>query len=115
MRSSDSVTLFSGHTTGTSDAVPIQQFRSIGGTVAFATDVTAGTVIFETAPTKDYSGTWVEAFTIAFGDTAAAAPKAIGQAINVAANFARARFTVNASGGASPSAVVTLNRSVHPI
>lgn len=115
MRSSDSVVLFSGHTTGTSAAVPIQQFRSIGGTVRFATGVTAGTVVFETAPTIDYAGTWIEALTIAFGDTAAAAPKAVGSGVNVAANFARARFTVDASGGGSPSAIVTLNRSIHPV
>ena len=112
MRGNDTITLLSAVTTGTSAAVPIQQFRSVGGSCRFATGVTAGAVIFETAPTKDYSGTWSELFTITFAGTA---PNVITDGLNVAANFIRARVVTTISGGGSPSVTVDLNRSTQSL
>ncbi len=103
----DSIALLTDVTTGTSNAVPIQQYRRVGGTVAFATGVTAGAVIFETAPTADYAGTWSEAFTITFSGTA---PNLLTDMADVAANFIRARVVTTISGGGDPKATITLNR-----
>lgn len=107
LQNSDSIDLLIDVTTGTSDPVPIQQFRRAGGSVRFATGVTAGAVIYETAPTADYAGTWSEAFTITFSGTA---PNVLTDAAEVAANFIRARVTTTISGGGAPKATVTLNR-----
>lgn len=112
MRGNNSITLLSAVTTGTSEAVPMQQFKSAGGSCRFATGVNAGSVIFETAPTKTYSGTWSEAFTITFSGTA---PNVLTDAVNLAANFIRARVGTTISGGGSPSVTVDLNRNSHPL
>lgn len=103
----DSIPLLTNVTTGTSDPVPIQHYQRIGGTVAFATGVSAGVVVFETAPTADYAGTWSEAFTITFSGTP---PHILTDSVEVAANFVRARITTNISGGGDPKATITLNR-----
>lgn len=110
-KSNDSIRLLNGVTTGTSDAVPINEFNRVGGSVAFASGVNAGAVVFETAPTKTYSGTWAEAFTITFSGTA---PNVLVDAASIAANFIRARVTTTISGGGSPSATVYLNRTNSP-
>lgn len=104
---SDSIDLLTDVTTGTSDPVPIAQYPRVGGSVRFATGVTAGAVVYETAPTYNYSGTWSEVFTITFAGTA---PNVVTDVAEVAANFIRARVTTAISGGGAPKATVTLNR-----
>lgn len=108
MRASDSITLLSAVTTGTSSAIPFQQFRTLGGSVVASGTVSGGAVIFESAPTKDYAGTWSEVFSIT-----PASDANVTDAAAVAANFVRARVTSNITGGATIT--VYANRSTQPL
>lgn len=105
MPNNDCITLFpAGSTTGTSEAVPINNVETVGGSVvASDATVSAGSVVYETAPTKNYAGTWAQAFAIT-----PVRNTNVTAAASVAANFIRARFATNLSGGAT--AAVYLNR-----
>jgi len=106
MPNNDSITLFpAGSTSGTSEAVAINNVDTVGASVvATNSTVSAGSVVYETAPTKTYAGTWSQVFAITPVQNAN-----VTNAANVAANFIRARFATALSGGAT--ATVYLNRT----
>lgn len=98
-------TALSAVTTGTSPVYSLQNVDRVGLQVAWASGVTAGQIVFETAPTVDYSGTWTTAITL---DAASSPPSTNADAVEIAAAFGRVRVTTTVSGGGSPSATAYL-------
>ena len=95
-------TALSAVTSGTSVVYALNNRERVGLQVTWATGVTAGVVVLETAPTMDYGGTWDTAITL---DVAAATtpPSAQSDAVDICAAYARVRVSTTVSGGGSPS------------
>lgn len=96
-------TALSAVTTGTSVVYALNNKDRMGLSVNWASGVTAGVVVLETAPSSDYAGTWEPQITL--NVTAASTPPSNqSEAVNVAGMFARVRISTTVSGGGSPSA-----------
>lgn len=61
------VILLNGVQSGTSEAMPCQNAEHIAFTATYDNGVNAGDVIYESAPTKDYAGTWAQEGNSHFG------------------------------------------------
>ena len=96
-------TALSAVTTGTSVVYAINGKDHVGLQVAWATGVTAGIIVLETAPSMDYTGTWDPMITL--NVTAASTPPSLqSEALAVVGAVARVRVTTTVSGGGAPSA-----------
>lgn len=96
-------TALSAVTTGTSVVYALNNKDTVGLQVAWASGVTAGVIVVETAPTQDYAGTWETQITLNV-TTAGTPPCVQSEAVRIAGAFARVRVTTTVSGGGAPSA-----------
>lgn len=96
-------TALSAVTTGTSVVYALNNKDTVGLQIAWASGVTAGVIVLETAPTQDYAGTWEPMITLSVA-SAGTPPCVQSEALRIAGAFARVRVTTTVSGGGSPSA-----------
>lgn len=96
-----------GQTTGTSEAIPVQNALWVSLTVQWASGTTAGVIVLESARDKNYSGTWSQE------DQSTADPGGAAKADRIVSQgpmrWVRARFSTNASGGGAPDATAYLS------
>lgn len=102
----DTFTLFSNVNTGTSTAYPANGYDRIAINIRWAPSTSQGTLVLESSPTSDYTGTWNSVKTYNFINDAAGA--AAGDSFDIGGDqFYRARF----SADTDKNPTVSLTRS----
>ena len=86
---------------GTSNAIACQAFLLIGATVQWPAGTTGGQIIFETAPTANFAGTWLPFSTQNFGNNIVT-----GESFFVGASYIRARWVTPLAGGSAAQCLV---------
>lgn len=89
----------------TSDPVPLNNSRGAYHSVHFADGTTSGVVTIETAPSRDYAGTWKEEATFSAADALIEDLWLEGTG-----GFVRHRISTVVAGGATPSVSTWIRR-----
>lgn len=103
---SDSFTLFSTVTTGTSTAYPVGGYDRIAIGIQWYASTSAGQIVLEWSQTPDYTGTWANMGTYNVINDAAGAQA--GESFDWSGDrWVRARFATNATSNKPPTVILS--------
>jgi hypothetical protein len=98
----------SAATTGTGASMPGNDAKQVGWYVEFSTGVSDGTVVIETAATKNYAGLWYELDRVSFTDLPSVPTVYFGTYPGTPVMFLRARIQATVVGGTVTAYLVKL-------